>query len=235
MNVTEAIDEAVTIVDGVPSAVAAAGGDGATRRTRYLRALRDVFSYVYLYPVNWTFRRASPTITVPAGQGWQVMPTSFFRMPYQGGVYNTTTGQRLRYVDSQEITDLREGPNPLQTDNPTVYSIFGQDGTTHLDLFQIPKNSAALTFKLWSDTDVPVLDESSNADNLKVIPERWHALVLLPGVLALMQTSKGDPRYGDFTKDPRFVEGLRLMVADERHGDDTPDQLPSFWGDSEWP
>lgn len=225
MDFTGLLDATASYTDNVGPA----SGDRTTRRARHATYGIRAFNYVYLYR-EWWFRRASPTVTVAAGANFAVLPASFMDVGYKGGVYAASTGRRLDHVDPKDITDLREGTAPYITDDPLVYSIFGQDATTRRPLFQLPQTVSALTFKAWSDTAPPTLDEGANVANLKVIPESWHELVLVPAVRAIAQESKADARYRTFTEDPTFRAGLNLMCIREKHGKDTPKRAPSFFG-----
>ena len=225
MDYSQAIDQLVAYVDNQPGV----DGNSSLRRVRHGYNLLTVFAWVYLSR-DWWFRKAAPTLTVPANDGDAPMPSSFMEFGYKGGVYLNTTGHRLKYVSPQEMSDIRSGPSAPTTDMPPVYTIDFQDPTSKLPLFRIPLNLSDLTFTLWSEKDVPTLDESTNKDNLKVIPERWHQLVLIPGARAMAQYDKADPRSQSFQADPTFAAGYRLMCITELRGKETPKQFPSFFG-----
>ncbi len=220
----------VTIIDQVLSDVlniAASDGDNTATRARVLRGLTEVGTFVFNYR-DWSFRRATATITVSAGAGLASLSSNFLRIGTYGGVWLASTGAQLEYVTEQELVAIRAIPGN-STDNPAVYSIFGLD-SSYIPRIQIPTNVSAAILTVAYDTQLGTLDESSGSVNIQLIPPAWHQGVLMPGLRAMFRQQVGDGRYQDFREDAGFRMGLNEMVRQERHGDETTRSLPSFFG-----
>lgn len=190
MNVTQAITQVLARTDNVPPTAA----ENATRRERLLEYLIEEFED--LYDDDWKFRRRSATVTASAGNGYGLLPTDFGALGKFGSVWLQRGGLDIHQLEEEPesyIDQLRRAGG--ETDDPHVFSIFGQDDTTFQLKLQIPKNTSALSFSIYYLRAAPTLDESANVDNLKYIPVRWHQAVLIPRLRARAREAKGDVRW----------------------------------------
>lgn len=192
MNVTEAITQVLERTDNVPATAA----ENVTRRQRLLEYLIEEFEEVY--DDDWKFRRRSGVVTVPAGQGWGLLPADFGALGKFGTVWLQQGGLDrwpLKEEPEAVIDDTRR--NDYQTDAPTIFSIFGQDETQSdfTQKLQVPKNTGELKITANYLRITPTLDETTNVDNLRFIPVRWHQAVLIPRLRARSREAKGDVRW----------------------------------------
>ncbi len=74
----------------------------------------------------------------------------------------------------------------------------------------------------------PRVDEASNVNTVKIVPEEFHQRVLIPGLRAKTLESKGDERWQNHFA--MFNDGIRKMRAKYRRRQGTMWQLPSFFG-----
>jgi hypothetical protein len=190
LNVTEAITQVLERTDNVPATAA----ENATRRQRLLEYLIEEFEEVY--DDDWKFRRRNSTVTIPANQGWGLMPADFGALGKFGSVWLRQNGRdawQLSEEPESVIDDTRR--QDYRTDAPRIYSIFDQDETTAQLKIQVPTNTAQLILSIYYLRSAPTLDESANVEKLKLIPPRWHQAVLIPRLRARARESKGDVRW----------------------------------------
>jgi hypothetical protein len=126
-------------------------------------------------------------------------------------------------VDEQQIQEIRQRGG----DNQRFVAVFGQDSTTGYQLVQMA-TTAALTLYVWYARGVPTLDTTTNNDKLKVaVPAQYHQLVILPGVQAKAQRSKGDARVREYLQN--YEDGIRAMQRNEKRLRATTRHAPGFW------
>lgn len=217
MTFSQLIDQILHSGDNV-SLSASDYGDRRTRISEYaIWTIND-----FTFRRHWKFRRKkSSLLTLSAGS--VSVPTDFIALGPYGGLYSGATGDRLRETDEQEVQDIRQANG----DNQWVFSIFSQDGTTGLQLIQVP-TPAALTLYAWYERGVPTLDESTNVDKLKIaVPEPYHQTVLIPGILAKTQRSKGDSRTVEYLQ--AYEDGIKNAIRDEKRQQSGTRRAPGFW------
>lgn len=224
MTVTTIIDQGVGHIDNVP----ATDADITDRRNRWVEWVVAVFTYVYMAR-GWSFRLRRATLTATAGIA--TLPSDFGDVPPEGGVFLAATGDRLAYDEPQNIMDAQEAVGGSTTTTPTTYGIFDFNTSDFQPKLQLP-TTATVNLVLRYGLAPPTLDDSTNTANLKLIPEKWHQSVLLPGLRALARRSLGDGAVApDFTLDPGFQAGFAQMIRAERPASrDTTRKLPSFFG-----
>lgn len=220
MDVDVFIDQIVGHVDNLSTT----DGDIADLRAEILENLIEVVSYVQgRRPLE--ARRTTATITTASGVG--ELGAGFEQFGVGGGVWLSSNGQPLDYVEPNVIIQQR-----LQgrlTDAPTEYSMFGINTSDFVHQIQVASGTVSLFVSYIQG--LPTLDETTNTAQLNVIPARWHQSVLIPGVRAMRQFDKGDGRAAPhFSEDPGFKAGLKQMLIAERGGHETERRLPSFWG-----
>jgi hypothetical protein len=224
MTVTEFLNQIEGHVDGV----APGDGDRTDSRAKYLEFLIEVYFEVY-NSRQWWFSVASvpETITVPSDDNFAALPEDFIEVA--GGVFLTSTGTPLDYVTMEQLLLRRELPG-AEGESPSVYSIFGKDDEDFCPLIQLPRLSASTSIRVHYKVAPPDLDETEdNNGNLAIIPARYHQTVLIPGVRALVEDSKGGSGYQRYFD--QYQRGLARMIERERHSEkDTSSSLTGFFG-----
>jgi len=228
VNVTEIIDQVLARDDNI----VATDADNSTRRTRLLEYLREVEAEVW-WRRDWTWKKKRATVTIPAGQGYVTLPADFSSMGLYGGVYlprggGGADGTKLEMVPESVITDLRESNSSNSL--PSEYALFGQDPTTFLQYIQIATNSGAVTLAIWYQPNPPDIDEAANVNAIKAIPEKYHQLVVVPGLRAKAREAKGDAMWQKAVAD--YEKGFVWMQSEENRFQGEYRQLPSFFGRS---
>lgn len=225
----------VTIIDQVLKEIlniSATDADNTATRAKALNALIEVAGYVFNYR-DWRFRWGFANVTVAAGEWQALLPADFLRIGDDGGVFLLSTGCQLDAVSEQEILAIQAAPGATDV-YPDVYCVLGLDTAgmtpTYRWFINIPPNAAAVALQVNYHTTLGTLDESTNANNILLIPAVWHQQVLIPGLRAFFRQNVGDGRYQDFRQDGAFRDALKQMVKWERHGDDTTRSMPSFFG-----
>lgn len=225
MDVTEIISQVL----GRDDNISAAAADNTTRRTRLLEYLREVEAEVW-WRRDWTWKKKRGTVSIPAGVGYTTVPTDFASLGNFGGVYHPSGGQgdgeKLDLKPESLIIELREGGS--NSGPPRIFALFGQDPTTYLQLIQIPTTAAA-DLVIWYQPNPPTIDETANVNAIKAIPEKYHQLVLVPGLRMKARESKGDARW-QFSLG-EYQAGLRFMQEEENRfqGEQTR-RVSSFFG-----
>jgi len=225
VNVTEIVDQVMARDDNISASAA----DNTNRRTRLTEYLREVEAEVW-WRRDWTWKKKRDTVTVPDGVGFTTVPADFASIGNYGGVYLPTAsggdGPKLELEDESVIMSLREGS--YSTGTPGVYALFGQDATTFLQLIQIPTNSGAVTLIMWYQPNPPDIDETTNVNAIKAIPEKYHQLVLVPGLRMKAREAKGDSRWQYSLGE--YQNGLKFMQEEENRFQGQTRQSPSFFG-----
>ena len=223
MNVTEAITQVLDRTDNVPATAA----ENSTRRQRLLEYLIEEFEEVY--DDDWTFRRRNNTVTLPANQGWAVLPVDFGALGKFGSVWlrqNGRDSQKLHLEPESVIDDVRR--SDYRTDSPRIFAIFDQDETTGLPKIQVPTHTGQLTLSLYYLRSAQTLDESANVEKLKLLPPRWHQAVLIPRLRARARESKGDVRWKSSLA--KAARNELKMKGELMRDQGQADQMPSFFG-----
>jgi len=227
VNVTEIIDQVIARDDNISEVSA----DNDQRRQRHLEYLREVVAEVW-WRRDWTFKKTRATVTIPAGQGYGSVPPDFSSLGNFGGVYypigGLSDGRKLEMVPESVIVEYRE-VNYTASGPPEIFALFGQDPITYLQYIQIPINAAEVTLTVWYQPNPPTIDESANVENIKKIPEKYHQLVVVPGLRAKARESKGDARWQASVGE--YEKGMIWMQTEEnRFQGDPVRQVPSFFG-----
>ncbi len=210
MNVTEAIDQLAKFTDNLP--VIDTNND--LRRTRILYALIEVCKDIRERDFAFVIKNA--TLTIAASGSSVSLPSDCVSLTSPGcGVFFTTTGEELTYLDPVEVERLQKQPN-FVTDSPEVYSVFDMDTSGNQKL-QVPVAGSGYTLQAFYEQDVPTLDESGNVDKLKLaVPARWHQSVVIPGVRAKLKRQRGAADWKDEAAE--YEAGLRTMRRKEKPG-----------------
>lgn len=225
MDVVAAIDQILARTDNVSPADA----DYTDRRTRCLEYLREIQTEVWFYD-QWRFRRRSAAVAFTANDPSSDLPTDFLDIGPYGSV-TRADGVKLDWVPEHRIILSRKSGHTTAT--PEVYSIFGQSTTTPFpQQLQVEMPSSAFSLDLEYEAVPPTLDETTNTNNLKKIPESYHQLVIIPGVRYKMLASKGDGRAAQHLQE--YQRGLAYMKRVERRGKDTLNRCPSFFGEQDY-
>lgn len=226
MNVTQIIDQVLERTDNIVGSPA----DYLQRRQRLLEALRETADEIW-WMRDWTWRSKRDVVTIPVGQGFVEMPADWSSFGNYGGVYQTVAGggdgKKLDLVVESEIRDDRE--RDIRTTNPLKFAIFGQDAASYLSLLQTQINDAQVELAVWYQMNVPELDETTNVNNIKRIPEKYHQRVIVPGVRYRSRESKGDDRWKNSLTE--YEKGQRWMLTEEARMQGQERQLPGFFGD----
>jgi hypothetical protein len=217
VTVTELRDEILSYTDNVDPG----DSDNADRAARIVEYIRAVVADI-TFRRPWRYRQTrSSLLTLSSGSA--SLPADFIEFGPYGGVYHGTTGERLEEVDEQQIQEIRQRGG----DNQRFVAVFGQDSTTGYQLVQMA-TTAALTLYVWYARGVPTLDTTTNNDKLKVaVPAQYHQLVILPGVQAKAQRSKGDARVREYLQN--YEDGIRAMQRNEKRLRATTRHAPGFW------
>jgi hypothetical protein len=200
--------------------VAPGDADNTDRGTRVLEYIRAVVADI-TFRRPWRFRvKRSSLLTLSSGS--VALPSDFVELGPYGGVFNSA-GVRLDETDEQRILEIRERGGDQQRE----FSIFDQDTTTGYPLLQMG-TTAALGLYVWYLRGVPTLDTTTNNAKLVVaIPTQYHQLVILPGVQAKTQRSKGDARVQEYLAN--YEQGIRLMGKNEKRLRSQARTSPGFW------
>lgn len=225
MDVTEIISQVLGRDDNISETDA----DNTVRRTRLLEYLREVVAEIW-WRRDWTWKKTREEVTVPANTGFTTVPATFQSFGVYGGVYlpsgSQGDGAKLEMQPESVIMGLRE--SGFTTGQPKVFAIFGQHPTSFLQYIQIPMNGSALTLVLWFQPNQPTIDESSNVNGIKKIPEKYHQIVVVPGLRQKARESKGDARWQYSLAE--YQSGLKFMQEEEVRFQGEYRQAPSFFG-----
>jgi hypothetical protein len=157
VNVQTLLDKALDQGDLVPPG----SQDYIDRRRLALAFLTEVFEDAY-WRRDWPFKRQGPTaVTVLPGESRVAAPLDFQSIGTYGGLYDSD-GNKLLEVPESVIFDQREEDD--RTDNPRIFSIFGQDPLTFKVYLQFPPNDAAGTYSLWYQPRPPRLLDAGDPD-----------------------------------------------------------------------
>lgn len=186
-------------------------GDYAARRARIHQYQQEVVDEVWNFR-DWTFKQRSATVTGLTGNNFILLPYFLAELGDLGGIFKGT----IEYQEVDPTTLIRCRSLGVVD---FIFSIFSQ-ATTSGDAWVrkaqfVETFTANTNLTLHYSAGPPLLidtlgDESSKS--LRLIPEQYHNTVILPGVIAKANTSKGDTR--DFMQ--QYIRGLNLMVLRER-------------------
>lgn len=226
MTVTEFIDEIVGYSDNVNPA----GADYADRRQRILFWLkREAAQVYYSREWPWALTETSPDVSIPASQGYGLLPADFLAITKWGHVYDMTQdGLELEPAPEPDVTDLLAMNHKVA--NSKIYAIFGIDSSNppRKKIWR-PYSDTAQTLKLFYHPTLPTLDESAGVNNLnRAIPQEFQETVLIPGVAARAKRSKSDARWKDDWAER--ADGLSKMIKKARRFQGGMQRLPSFFG-----
>lgn len=224
MNVTEAIDQVLRRTDNVTESEA----DYADRRQRLLEYLREVFEEIW-WLNDFQFRRQSSSVTMTVGTGRVAVPSR--SLGTYGGIYLNKAahalGRQLEEVPEQVIFDLQA--SNYTTSEPEQFAFSGFTGAPdYLPYIITAINSKAVTFDVHYLLDPPTLDEGTNVENLKLLPEKYHQTVLIPGLRAKARESTADNRWQNSVRE--WEKAKEWFMREERRFQGTFRQLPSFFG-----
>jgi hypothetical protein len=231
MTVTQLIDQILAYSDNVSPA----GADETDRRQRILYWAIEEANATY-YAREWTYRLKStttPHVSVPANQGYGLLPADFLSIGKFGAVYNDTqNGMPMEPAAESEVADLIAMNSQLS--NSRVFTVFGTEAQTPpappRKKIWIGPNPTAVTLRLFYHPLMPTLDETAtNNNNLDLaIPVEYQQTVIVPGVRMRARRSKGDNRWSQ-DRDER-TQGLTEMTRNNRRFQGGGQRLPSFFG-----
>lgn len=224
MTVSEAIDQVLRRTDNVTEGE----GDYDERRQRHLEYLRETFQEIW-WLNDHQFRRTSASVVMPTGAGTIEVPSR--SLGTYGGIYLNRVahgvGRQLEEVPEQVIFDLRA--SNYSTTEPDCFAFSGFTGApTYLPRIITALNSGPVTFDVYYLLDPPTLDEGTNNESLKLLPEKYHQTVLIPGMRAKARESTSDNRWQ--TSLQEFEKAKVWFLREERRFQGTFRQLPSFFG-----
>jgi hypothetical protein len=224
MTVTEFIDEILAYSDNVASA----GADYADRRQRILYFLIREASATY-YAREWYWRlKDDDTVTIPANQGYGLLPADFLQIGKLGHVYNKSQGGVEVFPAAEsEVADLL-AMGTVST--PNIYALFGlDDSDPPRKKIWMPKSGSLIQLHVFYHPKMPTLDEGAGNNNLNdACPVEYQETVLIPGVQYRARRSKSDTRRSEDLAMKR--EGLRDMKRNNRRFQGGEQRLPSFFG-----
>jgi hypothetical protein len=225
VDATEAIDQAIQFMDNLPSG----DGDNAARRTRYLSLLIESVDEIRQETALPSMLAESDEIDVDAADSFAELPDDFGAVSTSGTVILVSTGDEMDWVPEKEIIAARRGRSGA-TSVPGVYSIFGVDDTSFAQLIQFPPLSTGISVRVLYLTSTPALDDSTNADNLKIaIPSQYHQSVLIPLLRSKVEMGKSDSRASEYYQ--LYEKAVRRMKRQEfPTGKQSPRGLRSFFG-----
>jgi hypothetical protein len=202
--------------------------DYSGHRTRILEYLIEEFEFLWTAR-EWSWRRTSANVTVPANQGYGDFPSNYQSIGRKGGVWNTANGKQLRFKPEDFLRNCKILSSTTTAD-PDYYSEYGQNASDYTKLLQTENNSETLTLLVAYNKKAPDLDDTTNTANLNAIPEEYHQSVLIPAVRSLAAFHRGDADWA--AHEARRMKGLDHMIRTERKPQDRSGQFPSFFGGS---
>lgn len=222
MDVTEIISQVLAYTDNINPT----DTEYADRRIRLLHLLQELEEEV-VTEAEWTWLRKTAQLTVGAGDGFTDVPADFGQLGDYGSVHLVAnlTGSALEHVPEHQIRSARAQGH--KTDSPGFFSIFGENETTYARQINFPINTNAYDIMVDYLRKAPTIDETTNKNAIKIIPEEFHQRVLVAGLRAKTLESKGDERWQNHFA--MFKEGLGKMRAKFRRHQGTLWQLPSFF------
>jgi hypothetical protein len=215
VTLTELIDKVLAFTDNV----APTDLYYAARRVRIVSLLNQVSSDVWATR-SWPFAMRFDSLPVPAGEGFTAVPEDFGELSEIGLVWDMATGRELS--EALNAQQLVRGDLSGVTRAPYLYSIHGYDETSGRKTIYINRNDSDVELGLSYKALPPVFDEELTDPQLNVFPPPCHESVLLPGVIARTQKSKGDAREWQST----YINGLALMVRTERPAKTVVQRMP---------
>lgn len=216
MDFSEAITEVMEKVDHLPPVDSQTG----TRRSLLGDFLKMEYGEAWRDNGQpWHFKDVDTTVTIPVGDAKVLLPADWSEFGVYGGVYRTTDGKRIDFVNPQEMRDLKRRPGISQS-FPSCYSIYGQDAVTYRSYIQIPPNGEQVQLYLAYAIIPPTLDESANKNNLKRFPEEYHEGVLINALKARAYESRGDQTWKIYQAlRDRSMKNMRATLRKGKEGD----------------
>jgi len=223
VDATQAISQVLAYTDHINPTDA----DYADRRVMLRYLLQELLGEV-VTDCEWTFLRTGAQKTVSAGLGYVNLDANFGQLGDYGSVHlaSNLDGEPLDHVTEDVIRNIWARGD--RTNTPRCFSIFGEDPTTFVKRMNFPINDQSYDVVIDYLKGTPTIDESSNVNNLKIIPEEFHQQVIIPGLRAKSLEGKGDTRWQN--AEARYREGMKKMRAKFRRRQGTVTQLPSFFG-----
>lgn len=222
------IDTVLSYVDNIDGTDAAS----STRRTRILQYAQETVEEFWDFH-EWRFKVKGPTtLVIPAWTSTPTyssanLPSDFDDIGKIGSVYNSANGDQLDEITIQEMQIINSKTSAV-TGRPEQFAIMGSVGDTDTTTesphwLVLPNLSAAVTVRYWYQPACPTLvDATGNTNNLYKIPGKYHTSVILPGVAARSNRSKGDGR--DWWEEYRSA--LAKAKADENPRRSSTQRLP---------
>jgi hypothetical protein len=167
VTVEEIIDQGLAYGDNVPESDASY----IPRRRRALSFMREVENEIW-WAGDHHWKREDADLIVPAGAAQVAVPSNYDDLGPYGDLYRVVGGVQqlppLTEEPESRIQEARTGNRP--TDLPRIFSIFGQDPDTFLDLIQIPVNPSELTLRLTYMRKPPKLLDAGDPDQISFTP-----------------------------------------------------------------
>jgi hypothetical protein len=141
------------------------------RRRRALEYAREVQHEVW-WSGDHRWKVKQEELTVPALAGLVAVPFDFDDLGPYGDLWLVQNGiisrDSLDEVPESEVLGLRTGN--YQTNDPSIFAIFGQDDDTSLDLIQLPTNPSELTLRLSYMKKPPKLLDAGDPNQASFSP-----------------------------------------------------------------
>lgn len=200
--------------------------DYAERRVRLLTYLQQVYDMVWHHR-EWEFKVRTKTDTLNAGDTSFSLPTDYEDIGTSGGLYMGSVGSPKTWVEEVSIQEMTRRLTVVG-DAPALPDIFAiYYNVTNGPSVNFPAIGANAEYTLiytgQPDTLTDEPDVQAQTFVPFAIPGRYHASVLLPGLVAKSQEGKGDAREWR----AHFDEGLKAMVTRERPRKSVTQQFPA--------
>jgi len=222
MHTQGLIDEVIAYYDNVSSADA----ENAQRRLQALHfAQRATDDFCRRSEWSWLWR--FDTIAIGAGESEIAIPADFSRFGVHGGLFDSTTGTKLREVQLQELEQLRvTGNATLETE--LCFALGGFDAvTTFCRMVQFPTAGGGMSPRIVYQAIPPVMADNDGTlalCGLEPIPVEYHRPVILAGAVWLSRRSLSDERASEFRKD--FETGVAWAIVNDRQTRSSVQRMP---------
>lgn len=183
-------------------AIDADDADNLGRRARLLRFLDQIYTFVWnIREWEWTFNE--DTVSISAGANTGTLPDDFMEFSRQGGLWSPDH-VRMTEVTRRQLYRYRN--ETAGSTNTRIFAIAG--GAVQLGYTASSAQVLPIAYRMISDS---AAFTDTDADD-PIIPAKYHATVLIPGLVYKAQVTKQDSRQNWAGE---FKEGLAQMCAVE--------------------
>ena len=204
MTTQELINEAISYFDDTPSD----DSENTNRRYRALFYSQQTVEEVWDH-FPWSFKKATTTATITGGNNYFNLPATFANFGSWGGVWYSD--KQLVEVDLATIVELRA--SNYGTLDAFCVAMSTDSDSANTKQAQTVSVSGDTTLNVYYDKLPPTLVDAPTDHELYNIPGQYHRTVILPGVVAKLERSKGSQ---DGFWEGRYREALARMIHNER-------------------